>query len=173
MILDAFERPHPEASNGQRWELVTDRVMGGRSTAAMARERVAGREALRLTGSVSLENDGGFLQIALDLAPEGAALDLSECDTLELDVYGPPERYNVHLRDRHVVRPWQSHRASFTTSLTWQRVRLPLAAFTPHRVSERLDQASVRRLGIVAIGRAFEADLALARLGAVPCDPPP
>jgi hypothetical protein len=37
-------------------------------------------------------------------------------------------------------------------------------AFAPHRVDAPLDLASLRRIGVVAIGRAFFADLCLAEI---------
>ena len=53
-----------------QWRLVTDAVMGGVSRGTISREIVDGREAIRMRGEVSTENNGGFLQITLDLAPE-------------------------------------------------------------------------------------------------------
>lgn len=43
----------------------------------------------------------------------------------------------------------------------WQSLRLPFADFVPHRTDAPFNLARLRRLGIVAIGRAFTADLAL------------
>ncbi len=39
------------------------------------RQTVQGRAALRLRGQVRLENNGGFLQVALHPAPAGWAVD--------------------------------------------------------------------------------------------------
>lgn len=149
---------------GTTWELVTDRVMGGVSDGALSRETVAGRRALRMTGEVRLENDGGFVQMALDLAPHGAGIDASRWIGLEIDVLGAGGRYNVHLRTEDVERSWQSYRAEFAAPADWTTHRLPFADFAPHRIEAALDLASLRRIGLVAIGRAFHADLALARL---------
>lgn len=158
MILDDFaERDsHP-------WRLISDRVMGGVSQGTARVETVAGRRALRMRGRVSLENDGGFLQIARDLAQDGGTVDLSGFAGIELDVYGAGEDYGAHLRTSDVARPWQSWRATFRAEPGWRRVRLPFAEFRPHRIDAPLDLTRARRLGLVAIGRAFEADLALAR----------
>jgi len=160
-VIDALDAPHPEATVGTRWTLVADTVMGGVSTGRMTREGVAGREALRLTGRVRLDNNGGFLQIALDLAPNGGAVDASAFSGLALTVRGNGERYNVHLRTTAVVRPWQSYRATFEAPPEWRTVHLPFSAFEAHRIAAPFDPAALRRVGIVAIGRAFEADIAL------------
>ena len=58
-IIDDLRFDPPLAVTGNGWVLVSDRVMGGISNGAMARETVAGRDAIRMTGGVSLENNGG------------------------------------------------------------------------------------------------------------------
>lgn len=161
-IIDDLSSPAPRASNGAAWEFVADRVMGGVSAGSMRREVVAGRPAIRLTGTVSLANNGGFLQIALDLAPGGGTVDASGWRGIALDVCGNDEDYNLHLRTADVRRPWQSYRRRFHADPTWRTVELAFADFTPHRLEAPLDLTRLRRLGIVAIGRAFTADVAVA-----------
>ena len=163
-VIDALDRPAPLSSLGTRWELVTDRVMGGCSTGRMTRETVAGRPAIRLTGDVSLANNGGFVQIALDLAPGGDTLDASGRAGIALDARGNGARYALHLRSADVLRPWQSWRQSFVAAPDWRTVRLPFDGFVPHRIEGPPDLARLRRIAIVAIGRAFEADVAVAGL---------
>ena len=160
-VIDDLSQPAPQASNGAVWELVADRVMGGVSNGTMRREIVGGREAIHMQGDVSLENNGGFLQIALDLAPGNAAIDASQWAGIEIDVIGNGESYNLHLRTADVVRPWQSYRQSFVAAPEWRTVRLPFTAFEAHRIDASLDLSTLRRIGIVAIGRAFHADIAV------------
>ena len=145
-VIDDLSRPPPRASNGADWELVADRVMGGVSNGSMHRETVRGREAIHMQGDVSLENNGGFLQIALDLAPNGTSIDASRWSGLEIDV---------------MVRPWQSYRHSFVAASEWRTLRLPFEEFEAHRIDAPLDTSTLRRIGIVAIGRAFHADVAI------------
>jgi hypothetical protein len=163
-IIDALDQESPRATIGTRWELVADRVMGGVSSGAMAREHLAGRLALRMRGDVSLENNGGFVQIALDLAPDGGVLDARGWTGIEIDAFGNNEHYNLHLRTADVVRPWQSYRAEFIATPEWRTIQLPFATFEPHRIDAPLDLARLRRLGVVAIGRAFTADVAIGGL---------
>lgn len=164
-IIDDFTQPHPRAATGTDWEFLSDRVMGGVSGGGLSRETVAGRAALRLTGDVRLDNNGGFVQAALDLAPGGAAIDARGAVGIALDVLGAGETYNLHLRTADVTRPWQSYRAAFVAPPRWTRVDLPFADFTPHRLEAPLDLSTLRRIGLVAIGRAFRADLAVAWIG--------
>lgn len=78
-----------------------------------------------------------------------------------LVAYGNGEHYGVHLRTNACVRPWQSYRAGFVAAPEWREIRLPFETFEPHRLAQPLDIAALRRIGLVAIGRAFNADLAV------------
>lgn len=164
MLIDDFSTQDLISARGTAWRGVSDRVMGGVSDVRIARETVAGRAALRLTGNVSLENNGGFVQAALDLDPTGAPVDLSGFEGVRLTVRGNGETYALHLKTADTTRPWQSYRAGFTADGGWRTLDLPFSGFRPHRVDAPFDVSRVRRLGLVAIGRAFEADLAVAEL---------
>ncbi|MRU16754.1 CIA30 family protein [Roseovarius sp. A21] len=145
------------------WALVSDQVMGGVSDGKLSHEALQGRMALRLTGHVSTENNGGFLQMARNLG-EAGGMDASGYRGLELKVLGNGETYNIHLRTKDVTRPWQSYRHSFAAPDTWTTIKLPFGDFEPHRITSPLDLKSLRRIGIVAIGKAFNADVALSGL---------
>jgi hypothetical protein len=145
------------------WRLFSDRVMGGVSSGTLDTDLVDGRACLRMRGEVSLENNGGFVQMAIDL-DEPMRRRLPDFAGLSLEVYGNGESYNVHLRTEDMDRPWQSYRCSFVAGPAWHTVRLPFARFEPHRIEGPLDAARIRRLGLVAIGRAFTADLCVARV---------
>lgn len=160
-VIDDLSRPDGAAAVGTRWRLVTDRVMGGVSDGTLVREIVAGRPALRMRGAVRLENNGGFVQLALDLASDGGVVDARAWRGLELDVIGNDEAYGVHLRTDTVERPWQAYRAGFRAPAAWRTVQLAFADFVPHRTEAPLDIRRLRRIGVVAIGRAFAADVAV------------
>jgi hypothetical protein len=164
LLIDDFARDDGLSLLGTPWRLITDRVMGGVSAASMARRVVDGRRALCLSGDVSLDNNGGFVQVNLDLAPAGL-LDASAYDGVRLIVRGNGEAYNLHLKTSATSMPWQSYRADFAAAPTWHEVRLPFAAFVPHRLVPALDVSRLRRLGIVAIGRTMRADVCVAEIG--------
>jgi hypothetical protein len=163
-VIDDFSAAAPNATNGARWEFIADGVMGGVSQGEARREDVSGRPALRLTGTVSLENNGGFLQVALNLRSDGMPVDASGFRGLEVDMLGNDKAYNLHLRTTDLTRPWQSYRQSFTAPPAWTAHRLPFDDFAPHRTSAPLDTAKLRRIGILAIGEAFDADIAIGGL---------
>ncbi len=89
-------------------------------------EQVDGRRARCLRGRVSLENNGGFLQLSLDLSRDGL-LDVSAYDGIRLFARGNGERYNLHLKTADTTRPWQSYRSSFETGPEWQDILLPFS----------------------------------------------
>ena len=130
----------------------------------MSREEVLGRSAIRMQGTVSLENNGGFIQIAIDIAPDGGAIDADAFEGVAIDVIGNEETYGCHLRTLDTNRPWQSYRCGFRAVPTWSRVHLPFADFTPHRTDVSFNRHRLRRIGLVAIGREFTADLCVSRL---------
>jgi hypothetical protein len=171
LVLDDRRDPGLGANNGAThgatWRAVTDTVMGGVSRARLEPARVEGRPCLRLTGEVSLENDGGFAQASLDLDRHGP-LDARDYAGVEIEVYGNGETYNLHLRTADTRIVWQSYRASFAAAPAWRTLRLPFAAFRPHRIDVPLDLSALRRIGLVAIGREMRVDLCIARLSLYP-----
>lgn len=168
MLIDDFTGRDLISNLGTRWRGVSDQVMGGISEFSVAHDIVDGRPCLRLSGDVRLENNGGFIQAALDLAPSGDTLDASDHAGVRLVVRGNGEQYSVHLRTPDNVRPWQSYRAHFTAGPGWETIDLSFAAFAPYRLDAPLDIMRLRRIGLVAIGRAFHADLAVAELSFSP-----
>jgi len=141
------------------WRLVTDGVMGGVSSGAMTQEVVLGRPALCLRGRVRLENNGGFIQMALDVRPPPG-----EWSALEFDLAGRAHEYGVHLRTTRLTAPWQAWRARVAVTPHWQTLRVPLASFVPYRFSGTLEPDEIRRIGLLALGEAFDAELCVARV---------
>jgi hypothetical protein len=144
------------------WRGFSDRVMGGVSRETVSHEVIDIEPCVRLTGDVRLDNNGGFIQMAMDLAPGSETFDASAFAGFSLRVRGNGETYGAHLRTRNAIRPWESYRAPFAAGPRWTDVRVPFSDFQPYRLSEPLDVTVLRRLGLVAIGRAFYADLAVA-----------
>lgn len=164
MIIDDFSRTNLVPATGTRWRSVTDQVMGGVSKSSLKPRVAEGRPYLHMAGDVSLENNGGFIQATLDLASNGGTLDASEFTGIRLIARGNGEQYGIHLRTPDNTRPWQSYRAQFIAAGNWTTVDLPFAVFVAHRLETSLDITCLRRVGLVAIGRAFRADLAIADL---------
>jgi hypothetical protein len=146
------------------WRLVTDEVMGGVSGGALSEVFLKDRTVICMCGKVSMANNGGFIQLALDLAPEAGSFDAGRFAGVELDALGNGEGYGVHLRSTDLTRPQQSYRQSFRATQDWRTVKFPFVQFRPHRTDISINTARLRRIGLVTIGREFTAMLAIARL---------
>ena len=78
MRIDDFADESLVSELGARWRGVSDQVMGGLSKTSLSHNVLDHRTCLRLTGDVRLENDGGFIQAAVDLTHSRETLD-AEC----------------------------------------------------------------------------------------------
>ena len=162
-IIDDRRTGTLESVLGGSWQIVTDGVMGGVSRGELSLDTIDNKACLRLRGDVRLENNGGFVQAALDVENTEAA-NASGYDGLLLAVYGNNQEYNLHLRSGDVWLPWQSYRSSFRAPDRWQTLRLPFNEFSGYRIGKKLDLTQLERIGLVAIGRAFTADVCIGEL---------
>ena len=167
LLIDDFKESNELSQLGTPWRLVTDGVMGGVSTGKISQEEIDGRRALCMRGQVSLDNNGGFIQMALSLGPVGY-LDARSYAGIRVIVRGNGESYSLHLKTSDTGLPWQSYRSTFETGPEWHEIQLPFQNFEPYRIDVPLDTARLNRLGLVAIGRAFKADLCVAQIGFYP-----
>ncbi len=132
-------------------------------------EQVQNRRALRLRGTVSLAQNGGFLQVARVLDCDGpSGFDARAYDGLLLDVCGVPGPYFMHLRTSDTRAPWQYYAAPLTVSTSWHEVHLLWSAFTPSALRAPLAIDRLQRIGIVAAQAAFHADIAVSRIAFTP-----
>jgi len=138
--------------------------MGGVSVAHARLAIVHGRRALQLRGRVSLDRNGGFVQMARPLGEAAAPLDATGTHGLQLEVCGASGPYFVHLRTVHTRAPWQYYRAPLPVAAAWCRVDVPWTAFTPGGLAQPLDVRGLLRLGVVGGTAAFDAEISLARL---------
>jgi hypothetical protein len=163
-LIDDFSNDRGVSRHGTEWRMFTDRVMGGVSTATSGYEMIQGRRCLRLRGSVSLENRGGFIQVALPLKGKVRLFDAGGYTGVRLSVVGNGEVYHVHLRTSRTVLPWQYYWAAFDTGPGWQIIDIPFDRFKPENLGKALNPRKLKRIAIVAIKKEFQADVAVSRL---------
>ena len=164
LIIDYRSSATLESVLGPSWRMVADGVMGGVSSGTLTPASVEQRNCLRLQGDVRLENNGGFLKASLDIESTAAG-DASGYTGIVIDVYGNDEAYSLHLRSGDLWLPWQSYRTSFQAPARWQTVQLPFTEFSAYRTSKPLDVTLLEQIGVMAIGRAFAADLCIGGVG--------
>lgn len=164
LIIDDRSNGDLSATSGNAWRLVTDDVMGGVSRGQLTIDTIEHRPCLHMQGEVKLDNNGGFVQIALSLS-DTVLKNITDYRGITLDVLGNDEAYNIHLRSDNLWFPWQSYRNTFQATTEWQTLRIPFRDFKPYRTDAALDISKLTRIGLVAIGREFNADLCVARVG--------
>ena len=163
LVIDDRSNDDVTSNLGTRWQLVTDNVMGGLSQGRLTLDSYKDKNCLRMRGDVSTENNGGFVQIALPLSDQDV-FDASAYSGVEIEVAGNDERYNIHFRTGDLWFPWQSYRSSFSATSDWQTYRIPFAELEKYKTSHSFSQHKIKRIGLVAIGREFQADLCLAAI---------
>ena len=146
-----------------RWRFFTDGVMGGVSTGRVAFLTEDVGTYAHMTGSVSTENNGGFIQMRMDL-PNGAPEDAMG---VRLIVRGNDQEYFLHLRTGGTVLPWQYYQAGFLVSGEWREVRLPFNTFERSgRLLRAIPRAdSLKSIAVVAYGRDHEAEVDVREVG--------
>ena len=164
LVLTDFQAPEPVMIDNCAWRGFSDRVMGGVSDGNVEAAEVGGRRCLRMTGRVTRDSGGGFIQMAMYLGGRNSAFDASAYNGLEFLVYGNDEDYNIHIRTADVRWYSQSYRATIHATPEWQTIRLPWSAFEPNQIDEPLDTAGIMRVGLLGWMREFEADLSVAEV---------
>ena len=161
LIIDDRSSNTYRSNLGTEWRLVTDQVMGGESEGELTLDTYKNRNCLRMRGNVTTENNGGFVQIALSLS-EDDVFDATDYTGIEIEVAGNNENYNIHVRTAGLWFPWQSYRFNFEATTDWQTLRFPFDEIKPYKTSKRFPQHRLKRIGLVGIGRDFQADLCVA-----------
>jgi hypothetical protein len=163
-LIDNFESQNGISAIGTRWRRFTDQVMGGVSTAKHEFTEIDGQKCVLLTGDVSLENNGGFIQVSLSLNEGWGSFDASEYKGLRLMVKGNVEKYHVHLKTGRTELPWQYFEAPFAAGSQWQVVEISFEDFEGRNISGKPDIDKLNRIGIVGSKKAFKAEIAVAHL---------
>jgi hypothetical protein len=155
--------PSLSMSDPATWAYFSDQVMGGISEGRASFALDNGQPVLRLTGTVSTANRGGFIQARATLdAPLPAT-----AQGVILQVRGNNQPYFVHLRTGRTLLPWQFYQTSFDATPEWTEIRLPFDSFKPYGglLRQTFNPQSVRSVAIAAFGRDHTADLSVRAVG--------
>ena len=161
MIIDDFSDPNNISTLGTKWRLVTDRVMGGVSDGEYGFGKDKRFRYINMKGNVSLENNGGFVQVALPLAIDSKSLDATGFSGVRFWVKGNGDQYYVHLRNDQTRLPWQYYSATFTASKIWEQIEISFEKFKPQALSSKLKIDTLSRIAIVGAKKAYQIDLYL------------
>lgn len=167
----------PVEGKSLNWRMISDQVMGGVSTGQVSRQEKNDSMSDCLMGNVSLENNGGFIQMQIDMrdvvkrsgkkGESSTALSrhFSDYDGIFIEVMGNNHSYNLHFKTSQLWFPWQAFRKEIMATQEWQRLFIPFREFDGYRTFSTFNPAKVSRFAIVAIGEAFEAKVCVRRLG--------
>ena len=163
MILDQLKNPKI-TNQSQKWNFITDQVMGGVSTGKFIVEKVDGEMCYRMTGDVSTENNGGFIQIRAKLNPE---INSKDYEGVYVKVYGNEKNYNLHLRTALTLAPWQYYSYTFTTTKNWIEIRAPFEQFKKSNFYQpkSIVGQNIKSVGLVAGFDDFKSDICLSEIG--------
>ena len=141
--------------NTQSWEYIADTVMGGVSEGSAG--YVEEEASIRLSGTVSTKNNGGFIQVRTSIT----SVDLKEKKGIRIQVKGNNEIYNIHLRNGSSRLPWQYYAAEFMAPDNWVTIELPFSTFKKSStfMKTSMDPTSLKSVGVVAYGRDYIADI--------------
>lgn len=159
---EAMIHDFTHASTVSTWEAIDDRIMGGLS---QSQPECIDNVGLRFSGTVSLENNGGFASIRSD----DSSVNLSQHSGLRLRVCGDGKNYKLSLRTDHFY-DGVSYQTTFATEKdSWQEISLPFGAFIPTHHGIKLstvapmDLTCIKSFGLFISDRqkgSFQLDIA-------------
>ena len=155
MFKDNFQEP-------DQWNYVADTVMGGISTGGVEFKTIEGEEIAVLTGNVTTENNGGFIQIRRDLR----RVDLDNANSIKLIAKGNNQKYFVFLRTTGTKLPWQYYQSEFIVNESFNEFILPINEFKKSGMlmSSKINPKKITSIGIVAFGRDHYANISIKEL---------
>ncbi len=169
-----------KADSGKSWRYISDRVMGGVSEGEVEMHQDGEKVFARLTGNVSTENRGGFIQLnsssswfnrpVMIQSLRNSAKDGKKLNGVRLNVRGNGETYYIFIQTNETRSVSDHYRASFVADNDWGMIELPFDQFVRKRtnfdgsditIDTKLEAKNIRGFGIVAYGRDFTADLSV------------
>ena len=163
MILDNLNTPG-KTNQDQKWFFITDKVMGGRSEGKVEIDKMQKKICYRMSGNVTTENNGGFIQIRSLLKPN---INGSDYEGIYFKVFGNNKKYFIHLRTQYTVAPWQYYSFGFEANEEWLEIKVPLEEFKKSNFYQpkSLKKQKIQTIGLVAAFDDFDADICLAEIG--------
>ncbi|MCH4823524.1 CIA30 family protein [Gramella lutea] len=118
-------------SNLSNWTIVEDRVMGGVSTGEFFLNE-DGHAVF--TGTVSLENNGGFVSVDYDM-PQ---MEIGENKFILVRLKGDGKNYQLRIKNDDKV--YYSYDYEFETTGKWQEVKIPISEMSPTFRGKKLNK---------------------------------
>ena len=161
--LDNLENPGT-TTQGESWSFFTDGVMGGLSEGQAKINNINNIPCYQMTGNVTTENNGGFIQIRALINP---MINANKYEGVYIKVYGNNKRYSLFVRTKLTLAPWQYYSYNFMTKDTWLKIKAPFKDFKKSNFYQpkKLSNQNIKSIGLVATFDNFYADVCLAEIG--------
>ena len=139
----------------EKWEFITDQVMGGISDGKVNYITENNKSFARMTGVVRLENNGGFIQIRKKVNN----LINKNSKAIKINARGNNQEYYMHIRTSGTILPWQYYQAPFIVSSDWKTLVLNISDFKRSGImlSKTINPKNIKSIAIVAYGREHES----------------
>ena len=117
-----------------------------------------------MTGNVTTENNGGFIQMRVALDYQIAQKNF---EGISLNVLGNKNDYSIHIKTKFTKLYSQYYAASFSTTTKWLDVKIPFNNFKKSNFYQptNFNFQQIRTIGIVAAWKNFNADIAVSQIG--------
>ena len=112
--LDKLEDPG-RTTQDESWSFFTDGVMGGLSEGQAQFNKINDIPCYQMTGNITTENNGGFIQIRTPISP---VISANKYEGIYIKVFGNNKKYSLHIRTQLTLAPWQYYSYSFMTKKT-------------------------------------------------------
>ena len=132
------------------WKFISDQVMGGVSDGKLEFINMEGYSFARMTGYVSLENNGGFIQFRKVVNGTGHY----DSKGLLVNVRGNNQKYFLHIRTTGTILPWQYYQAPFEVTQDWKKIKIAYDIFERSGImlSKKVKPKKITSIAIVAFG---------------------
>jgi hypothetical protein len=153
------------SDSGKYWQYISDQVMGGVSVGKVTLEQDGEMYYARLTGNVSTRNYGGVIQLRTGISFANSEKDGKNLQGVRLNVRGNGETYDIHIITNDMAYYGDFYSATFQADSDWKMIDLPFNTFERKRSNNtKLDAQNITRLGIVAYGREYVADISVSTI---------
>ena len=138
------------------WNFFSDQVMGGVSEGKTSLKRDQDKFFLRLEGSVSTKNNGGFIQVRKEYQIKD-----NSYKGIRLKVRGIESEYYIHIRTKKLFLPWQYYAGKFFVSKEWTNVEISFDDFIKSNFYQpkKFKPSEIKSIAFVAYGKDFNAQL--------------
>ena len=138
------------------WKFFSDQVMGGVSEGKTALKKHKNKFFLRLEGTVSTKNNGGFIQVRKEYQIKDNSF-----KGIRIKARGIESEYYVHVRTKKLFLPWQYYAGKFFVSKEWSNIEIKFDDFIKSNFyqPQKFNSSEIKSIAFVAFGKNFDAQL--------------